>query len=313
MKYQFIATTIVILFLGVAVAPTINQSVVKASQEDNLIEVTSQACGIKGYRDTTVKLTREQYQNLEQYLVEFRARLNQTSTREEAVPLFKEAVVELDKYGLLPRGMSVERAQKLVLRGCTHQRNLHLLEQRYDKKTLSRGEVNNSFCLVAGNTTGNLILGPFKVMNFVITFIIMSIVPPVLDVIYELLELIGLEKIANMVADFSYFLQENFVIPTRGIPFEIGGLVTFGSAQYMWEEPTRYYASTGWIYTNGLHGPQSLNGSFYGSLREIPFFISGEYQGLSGFTGIVLRPWGTKNMLFLGSALRAGVSTNHPW
>jgi hypothetical protein len=106
---------IILLFIGVAVAPCINQSVVKASQDDDLVEVTTQACGIKGYKDTTVKLTKEQYQNLEQYLVEFRARLNQTSTREEAAPIFKEAVVELDRYGLLPRGMSVGTAQRFVL------------------------------------------------------------------------------------------------------------------------------------------------------------------------------------------------------
>jgi hypothetical protein len=76
--------------------------------------VTSQACGIKGFGNTTVKLTKQQYQNLEQYLVDFRARLNKTTTREEALPLFKEAVVELNKYGLLPKGMSVKNAQKIV-------------------------------------------------------------------------------------------------------------------------------------------------------------------------------------------------------
>jgi len=105
---------VIFLFIGVAVAPSINQNIVKASNDDDLVEVTSQACGIKGYEDTTVKLTREQYQNLEQYFVEFRARLNQTSTREEAVPLFKDAVVELDKYGLLPKGMSVEQFQRII-------------------------------------------------------------------------------------------------------------------------------------------------------------------------------------------------------
>jgi hypothetical protein len=104
------------LFVGVAIAPTINQSVVTASTDDDLVEVTTQACGIQGYGDTTVKLTREQYQNLEQYLVEFRARLNQTTTREEAVPIFKEAVVELDKYGLLPKGMSVEKGTEISIK-----------------------------------------------------------------------------------------------------------------------------------------------------------------------------------------------------
>jgi len=76
---------VILLFLGVAVAPSINFTAVKASNDNDLVEVTTQACGIKGYGNSTVKLTREQYQNMEEKLVEFRARLNQTSTREEAV------------------------------------------------------------------------------------------------------------------------------------------------------------------------------------------------------------------------------------
>ena len=104
---KFLTVSFILLFISVAVAPSFNQSVVTASQDDDLVEVTTQACGIQGYRDTTVELTRQQYQNLEQYLVEFGARLNQTTTREEAIPIFKEAVVELDKNGLLPKRMNV--------------------------------------------------------------------------------------------------------------------------------------------------------------------------------------------------------------
>jgi hypothetical protein len=69
-----LAVGIILLFIGVAVAPSINSTVVKASNDNDLIEVTSQACGIQGFGNTTVKLTKEQYQNLEQYLVDFRAR-----------------------------------------------------------------------------------------------------------------------------------------------------------------------------------------------------------------------------------------------
>ena len=106
---------IIFLFIGVAVAPSINTSVVKASNDNDLVEVTTQACGIQGFGNTTVKLTKQQYQNLQQYLVDFRGRLNKTTTREEAVPIFKEAVVELNKYGLLPKGMSVEQTEKFVI------------------------------------------------------------------------------------------------------------------------------------------------------------------------------------------------------
>src|SRR5512136_535216 len=137
---KLLALCIIFLFIGVSIAPSINITVVKASDDNDLIEVTTQACGIQGYDDTTVKLTREQYQNLEQYLVEFRARLNQTSTREEAVPIFKDAVVELETYGLLPKGMSVEMLQEVIFRQPSQE----------SLKSLNTHENENLLCLVSG-------------------------------------------------------------------------------------------------------------------------------------------------------------------
>jgi len=161
MKKVF-ALGVIFLFIGVAVASSINLSVVKASNDNELIEVTSEACGIKGFGNTTVKLTREQYQNLEQYLVEFRARLNQTTTREEAVPLFKDAVVELDKYGLLPKGISIKQAQKLVI-GPSYTLVSKNLMKRVQKNTNVNG-VLNFFCLVIGNTNQTYPLNIFGIL-----------------------------------------------------------------------------------------------------------------------------------------------------
>ena len=71
---------IFLLFLCVAVVPCINISVVKAATDNNLIEVTTEAYGIKGFGNHIVKLTKQQNQNLEQYLLDFRERLNTTTT-----------------------------------------------------------------------------------------------------------------------------------------------------------------------------------------------------------------------------------------
>jgi len=148
MKSNWFAVGIILLFIGVAIAPSINTSVVKASQDDDLVEVTTQACGIKGYGATTVKLTRQQYQNIEQYLVEFRARLNQTATREEAIPIFKEAIFELNKYGLLPKGLSVEQAQRLVTGGYYNARINRTFQRLYD--TTDYLIKSNFLCLMTG-------------------------------------------------------------------------------------------------------------------------------------------------------------------
>lgn len=114
---KIFAVGIIILFIGVAVAPSISQNITKASHEDDRVVVTTQTYGIRGYEDTTITFSEEQYQELEQYLDTFRDQLSQISTRGEVITLYKEAVVELDRYGLLPKGMSVEQAQRLITAG----------------------------------------------------------------------------------------------------------------------------------------------------------------------------------------------------
>ncbi len=114
MKKQIIATIIILLFIGIAVAPSINISIVKASTDDDLVEVTTQTCGIKGYGNTTVKLTREQVNEIDLLFESINNKLNNATSKEESVRIFQNAIIELDKYGLLPRGMNIEQAQRLV-------------------------------------------------------------------------------------------------------------------------------------------------------------------------------------------------------
>jgi len=150
MKRKCLAIGIIFLFIGVAITPSINFNIVKASHDKDLVEVTTQACGINGFEDTSVKLTREQYQNLERYLVEFKTRLNLTTTKEEAVPIFMEAVVELNKYGLLPERMSVERAHRLVT-GWYQKSIEKVLNNRYHEIVPN---LLNTFCLLYLDVTG---------------------------------------------------------------------------------------------------------------------------------------------------------------
>jgi len=114
------AMVVILLCIGIAVAPGGNSSVVKVSAGDMVIEVSVQVYGMGGFGRYMVSLSKQQYQDLERYLVDLRARLNMTMNRDEAVSLFNEAVVEIHNYGLLPQGMSVEQAQRLV-RGSSQQ------------------------------------------------------------------------------------------------------------------------------------------------------------------------------------------------
>jgi len=198
MKHQFIATTIVILFLGVAVAQGISFNTVKASIDDDFVEVTTQACGIQGYGNTTVKLTREQYQNLEQYLVEFRARLNQTSTREEAVRIFKEAVVELDKYGLLPKGMIAENELRFLRLVNQAYNNLEKFNT-FSKLSVAGYGFYNIFCYVIVRTTPEDIVewGPlhYLLASPIYLWIVIALVFPEMTFLLSVLD--GLANIST--------------------------------------------------------------------------------------------------------------------
>ncbi len=289
---------ILFLFVGVSIVPIVNFHIVKASDDNDFVEVTTQPCGIEGFGNTTVKLTREQYQNLEQYMVEFRERLNQTSTMDAAGTIFKDAVVELDTYGLLPKGMSVGQAQRLV----TERYQNVLAISRYTTRLSDHQIFNNSnlFCLIAGETketrlhgyfeTGCSILSYFLFALWIFAHFIVDDPVFLINIIY------GLEAIRNLY----HMINSIRIIGTGNIAF--GNLHdTGGSIPPFY----RYDPAVGWITTQGLFGKKSWNGSFYGRILPLATFDSYAtiyYIGAMGFLGIKLKQ-GEEGLFFLGSAV----------
>ena len=100
-----LAISVILFFIGIAIAPSINFNIAKASNDNDLVEVTTQACGIQGYGDTTVELTREQYTEVEKLFEDMEVKLKTVKTGEEALPIYNNALRELNTYGLLPKGM----------------------------------------------------------------------------------------------------------------------------------------------------------------------------------------------------------------
>jgi hypothetical protein len=276
-----LVVSVILLFIGVAVAPTINFNVVKASDDNDLVEVTTQACGIKGYGNTTVKLTRQQYQNLEQYLIDFRARLNHTSTRAEAVPIFKEAVVELDTYGLLPKGMSVEQAQKLVT-GRTQSTGFeHLMKKPFLRNQFNLSDNENFLCLVYGIITS-------CTYSFGLILLLLSLFHP------------GITALVRM-----YLLIL--------IPIDILHTITFGERQDSYS-----YSADGWLGTFGLSGRRvSQDQPLYGALPlkaigiNYPWGTNYYYPGVIGFTGLHINIFEMVHF-YLGSALWVKIDSVPP-
>jgi hypothetical protein len=298
---------IILLFIGVAVAPSINPGVVTASPQDELVEVTTQACGITGYGDTTVKLTKQQYQDLEQYLIEFRARLNQTTTREEAIPLFKDAVVELDKYGLLPKGMSVERVQRLVTAGHQSHRTNKLVDKLLLINHKSSEDYSNYFCLIYGETTFPVTIG--IILKLFRNFCVWRNH----DNLFEIQSFGGLL---------------NYLMPRFGIRFWSHSPISFFTVLHFGAIFPDYYGyhdspSGGYIYSLGSLGKKQYYGSFYGAipmrplLLMSPYMIYGTvsyifYPGIIGFTGLKLDIEAENPWFFVGSAFSINISAEPP-
>jgi hypothetical protein len=307
MKTKCLAVGIILLFVGIAYAPAINFNTVKASQENDLIEVTSQACGITGYKDSTVKLTREQHQNLEQYLVEFRARLNQTTTREEAVPIFKEAVVELDKYGLLPHGMSVERAQKFVIGPYQNYKLVKYIEKLYKVSENFLLDDGNRFCLIYGTSNDRTIFQ--GCIPRTITGIIYAIGNHLPSII---IPSILIDILVYVPIMFINFISLQFSQSLLIRPF-IGTTIFYGYVAGPWQQiPEEYYPANVDIWTIGLSGVKTWTGIFYGALPTLQFFelLLSYYPGANGFIG--LRFYVNRTLFYFGFALNVNVSPSHP-
>jgi hypothetical protein len=188
--------------------------------------------------------------------------LNQTTTREDAVPIFKDAVVELNKYGLLPKGMSVEKAHSLVT-GLHQNKNVLKFEEKIHYKSILGVDSNsNYFCLTAGHTTTTITCGP-----------ILTLFNILLNPIFIFL----------WIANFLSNLFPIMLLSTVGIgcwsPMGPGGIAI----------PWVYYA-TGWLYTNGLNGLKNWSGYMLGrALSEDKTINNGIYEfypGILGFSGI---------------------------
>ena len=90
----------------------------------------------------TVRLSDNEYQQFNNYIIEFQQCLNASHSLNETKSLFKKALERFNQYGFLPNGVTPEF---LYTRIC---RNL----PKHIKQTFSRNtsQVNNRICLVAG-------------------------------------------------------------------------------------------------------------------------------------------------------------------
>ena len=144
-----LVVAVILLFIGVAFAPSINANVSKASIESEMVEITTEVCGLNGGKHT-VQLTKAEAEEVENLIDDIERRLDEVETREETVEIFNDVIIELDKYGLLG-GLSVKQAQRLVTG-----RNIKFVENKIFRQLLENNlafdKKYNFLCLTAGSS-----------------------------------------------------------------------------------------------------------------------------------------------------------------
>jgi len=278
-----VAMGVILFIIGVSITPYVSRCDVTAIDSDQGIQIITQVYDYHGVKDITVRLTIDQYRDLEQYLIQFRSQLNQTTTREAAVPIFKEAVRQLNKYMLLPRETSIEQINNLMV--VTTKDVQHPTMVRSASRTSDFLNRTNAFCLIAGQTTMNTRFFGFLERGCS-------------GLCWILYYSIGLARrndydpvLLNATLTFIKSLQN--IVYTINAKRLIGtGLITLGhSHSSSVPPPYRYDPAQGWITSLGLLGKKSWNGTFFGRLLLMAPYNSDSYvfyPGAMGFVGIKL-------------------------
>ena len=267
------------LFLGLACAPSINANV---SKENELVEITTEICGLGGGKNT-VQLSKEEAEEVERLIDDIERRLDEIETREETIEIFNDAIVELDKYGLLG-GLSIEQAQILVT-----------------------GKINdiltstNNLCLVIGKTSHTSFFGP------------------ILTLFNQLINKLNkkLPRLFEYFYDYYTFFMTFYHIFTTCNPVNIIGLGhTVSIGKFIRDEVScnKKRPSLGWIITIGAEGVRNWTGPMDGDLNishfEDSLGLGGThyYPGLLSFNGIKINLDIIEDKWFyLGTSLRVKI------
>jgi len=62
---KLLAVGVIVLFIGLAIAPSINANISKAFVDSELVEITTEVCGINGVTPNTVSLSKEDAEEVE--------------------------------------------------------------------------------------------------------------------------------------------------------------------------------------------------------------------------------------------------------
>jgi hypothetical protein len=253
--------------------------------------------------DTRITSSEKQYDEVEKIFNDLKVKLEKVTTKQEALILFKETIMELWNHGLLPKGMNAQQIQRLVTQAFLKSELLHPSQMRV------RNDTGNTNCLVVGFATKTY-FRPFPAIIFDI------------PLIYSLIWESSLSDELNPLALF-------YVLRTFQ-PFKFGPYAYVGGRHKGVEDGNitdDIYPATGLVWTIGANGIKKWAGSFYGGLYTKYWnriYENNTYEwwdpvGIRGFVGINFFnfiSFASSNdypSFYIGFAREVNFTYSHPW
>jgi len=218
---------------------------------------------------------------------------------------------------LLPKGMSVEQAQRLVIGLYQNTRLLKFLEKLSNKPENLLLQDGNKLCLIYGEARNyTYFQGPvsWAIYNglyklFLISHNIAYSFSQFHIFAYIFVYISGFMFLLHMINAFKTYLLSSIL---RNLPY-IGAVIYYGGVgETPFSAETYYQPAGGSIWTNGLFGKGQWNGPFYGKLSSLPlnYWLTDFYPGVYGFTG--LRLSSNSSDVYFGFAINVNVGPELP-
>lgn len=274
MKRECLAAAVVFCIFGLIFTPSINADLTQKSLDDDFVKLDIELCGI-GLKHI-VKLTQEEYLEVELLFNDIQERLSDVETDDEAIIIFNDAIVKLDIYGFLG-GLSVKQAQELITS------KYHKLKQNKFFQdiinNIKSDDNENYFCLISGETTKTRVIRLFEIgcSGILIPILGFSILS---EIVFG--SAYFLYKIVTAIRSLNNFYQDIFN------PLNLGMIGVGCRAELFPGGPMSNFSSEGWVWTQGLNGVKSWNGTLLGKIRNYANLITThrtDYIGVMGFVG----------------------------
>jgi len=271
-----LAVTVILLFIGVAFAPSINSSAVK----DDLVNIEIELLGLD--KTKTIHLTPQEANGIDLLFNNLKFKLDNIESNKEYNDIIKIGIIELGNMGVI-NDFEMEKIQNLVFN------NIDAFPYLKDNPMNKFNAKENFNCMITGETTNT----NFYYEDMPIKWIFLSFI---LENVLEKLEM-DIDDLIEKYINRPLFLLLGILIFLRVITYTLTGshfpistdeFIIFGSS-YVNGFDFSHSPSVGWINTNGSNGIVNWEGSLRGRIGVyIPMAYTTAYIGATGFNGIKL-------------------------